>query len=94
MAGTPLAVCCVINPQLVEAQRTDQLTPKLFGSPVTLAVTCVVLPAAIGDAGKPVSVTETELKIATVTLMLSEGEAVDRALRLTESPVGTEFGAV
>jgi hypothetical protein len=66
----------------------------LFGSPVTFAVTCVVLPAARGDAGKPVIVMETLLTIVTVTVTLSDGEAVERALRFTVLPVGTELGAV
>jgi hypothetical protein len=94
VAATPLGVCCVIRPQLEEAHSTDQFTPRLFGSPVTFAVTCVVLPAASGEAGKPVIVMETLLTIVTVTVTLSDGDAVERALRFTVLPVGTELGAV
>ena len=61
VAATLLAVCNVIEPQFPAPHNNDQSTPKLFGSPVTLAVTCVVLPAARGDAGNPVNVTEIEL---------------------------------
>jgi hypothetical protein len=93
VAGAPLAVCCVIIPQPEDGQISVQLTPKLFGSPVTFAVTCVELPAAKGEAGNPVNVTETELKMPTVTVMLSEGEAVAFALRFTLFG-GTEVGAV
>jgi hypothetical protein len=94
VAGTLLAVCCVIVPQFPTGHNNVQSTPKLLGSPVTLAVTCVVLPAAKGDAGNPVNVTEIELKMFTVTVMLSEGEAVALALRLMLFPVGAEVGAV
>jgi hypothetical protein len=94
VAGTLLAVCCVIVPQFPTGHSNVQSTPKLLGSPVTLAVTCVVLPAARGDAGNPTSVMEIELKMFTVTVTLSEGEAVARALRFTLLPAGAEAGAV
>lgn len=93
VAGALLAVCCVIEPHDDDGHSRDQSTPKFPGSPVTFAVTCVVLPAARGEAGNPVNVREMEEKRLTVTVTLSEGEAVDFALRLTLVG-GTEVGAV
>lgn len=92
----PLAVFCALSvPQTGAVQLNCQPTPKggLLGSPDTSAISVVVLPAPNGEAGKPVNLMVTSVKIVTFTTAVCAGDAVDLAARFTP-PCGTEMGAV
>jgi len=82
-------------PQFATPQFNDQPTPNggLLGSPDTTAVIVVVFPAPNGDAGKPVSLIVTFVKIVTFTTAVCAGNAEALAARFTP-PCGAVLGAV
>ena len=83
-------------PQFGAVQLSAQLTPSggLLRSPDTDAISVVVLPAPNGEAGNPVNLICTLVKIVTFTTAICAGNAVALAVRFTPPCGGVPVGAV
>jgi hypothetical protein len=101
VAAPPLAVCALMDPQAPVAllpQLTVQVTPALFASFVTLAISCTLSYAPVVVAYVLAGVTLTPMattgRMVTVPLTDLVESVTEAAVIVTVPPLGTLDGAV